>query len=158
MAGSLKTTSLACRREGNTFPMTLKTRYRDASSTAEGEALLGGIAWLQIKSSSGFLRSTTTEIQKIEDLQGQPFPLRPDSRFGFKMTYRSSGEFGGDGKPWSVQLTCAVTNVRVAAVGSLRIPDAAPQVICYSESNATQEINRYFFDQQSGCLLDTGKK
>jgi hypothetical protein len=145
--------AMTCERKGNVFVSTSKTQVNDASSAAEGEMLLGGLVWLGVKSSHGFLRSTTTELSRLEKLEGQPFPLTPGRRFGFTSTYTSSGTYAGK---LTNKMTCAVTDVKVKAVGNLKIPDGAQQVICYTENGILDEIARYYLHEGSGCLVNVG--
>lgn len=148
--------AMSCERKGNVFPSTSKTQLNDASTTTEGEMLLGGLVWLGAHASHGFLRSTTTELTRLEKLEGQPFPLIPGKRFGFTATYSSSGTYAGDGK-FTTRTTCAATDVEVKVVGSFTIPDGVQQVICYAESRIHDEIIRYYLHEQSGCLVNVGK-
>jgi hypothetical protein len=133
--------------------MTSTTQVNDASSTTEGEMLLGGLIFLDVKSSHGFLRSTTTELSRLEKLEGQPFPLAPGKRFGFTSTYSSSGTYAGK---LTNKVTCAATDVNVKAVGNFKIPDGVQQVICYTENGILDEIARYYLHAGSGCLVNVG--
>lgn len=147
--------AITCERKGNLFATTSRTQLNDASTTTEGEMLLGGLIWLDAKASHGFLRSTTTELSRLEKLEGQPFPLTLGKRFGFTSTYSSSGTYAGNGK-LTTTVTCAATDVTVKAVGNFKIPDGVQQVICYSE--ILGKITRYYLHEGSACLVEVGKQ
>jgi hypothetical protein len=149
--------AMTCERKGSLFATTSTTQVSDASTTTEGEMLLGGLIWLDAKASHGFLRSTTTELSRLEKLEGQPFPLTPGKRFGFTSTYSSSGTYAGNGK-FTTKVTCAATDVAVKAAGNFKIPDGVQQVICYSENGILDEITRYYLHEGSACLVNVGQQ
>jgi hypothetical protein len=145
--------AVTCQKQGNLYATTIRTQLRDASSQSEALTLLGGIALLQVDSSHGFLKSTHTEMVRLEQLQGQPFPLAAGKRFGYTAKYSSTGTYAGQS---TQKMACAVTDVRVRSIGNLRLPEAAPQVICLLDLGPHQEISRYYLDEGSGCLLNVG--
>ena len=148
--------AMTCERKGNVFASTTTSQYNNASTTSEGETLLGGLITRYSHASHGFLRSTTTELSRLEKLEGQPFPLTPGKRFGLTATYASSGTYAGSGS-FTVKMTCAVTDLRMKSVAGMQIPDDAPQVICLNRNKVANEITRYYFHEGSGCLVNVGQ-
>ena len=89
-------------------------------------------------------------------LRGEPFPLKPEQRFGFTADYVLSGPYAGSGKE-TMNLDGAVTDKPQKIVGAFKVPDGVQQVVCYGSYGQHKEITRYYLHEKSGCLVNVGK-
>ncbi len=144
-----------CQRNGNLFLSTYTNKFDDNEYTGEGNGLLGGLIWLDAKTSHGWFSSTSSEIATLEKVHGQPFPLTLGKRFGVKYAATEKGTYASAGL-WSSKITCAVTDVKVKAVGQMQIPEAAQQIICLTEGVTLQPVSRWYWHEGSGCLVNAG--
>lgn len=151
--GSFATT---CERNGALFNYTIQTRYSTATSNAEGEMVLGGIAWLAVKTPHNLFSSTTRRMVRLYKLRGEPFPLKPEQRFGFDADYVLTGPYAGSGRETS-SLDCAVTDRPQKTVGAFKVPDGVQQLVCYVRQGQHRELTRYYLHETSGCLVNVGK-
>ena len=145
-----------CERNGSLFSYTIQTRYGSATSNTEGEMLLGGVAWLNAKVPHNLFSTSTRRMARLYGLRGEPFPLKPEQRFGFTADYVLSGPYAGSGKE-TMNLDGAVTDKPQKIVGAFKVPDGVQQVVCYGSYGQHKEITRYYLHEKSGCLVNVGK-
>lgn len=150
------TFATTCERNGALFSYTILTRYSSATSNTEGEMLLGGVAWLHAKIPHNLFSSTTRRMVRLYGLRGEPFPLKPEQRFGFSADYVMTGPYAGSGKE-TMHVDCAVTDRPQKIVGAFKVPDGVQQVVCYANHGQHREIARYYLHERSGCLVNVGK-
>ena len=146
-----------CERNGSLFNYAIQNRYNNAvSPRSEGDMLLGGLAWLDVKTPHNVFSSSTRRMTRLYDLRGEPFPLKPEQRFGFTADYVLTGPNAGSGKE-TMRFDCAVTDKPQKTVGAFKVPENVQQLVCHVKQGAESFITRYYLHESSGCLVNVGK-
>lgn len=133
-----------CQRHNRSFEIKGRSESRLVSAKVEFLSALGGLLPLQARSSTGVFKSDKSEIERLESVSGQPFPLTPGKRWSLNYVVFESGNYHT-----RYTQTCAVNTA--AQASSLGVP-----LLCLKQSSTTpllDRVDRFFWNEASGCLL-----
>lgn len=133
-----------CQRQGRMFQVKGKVESPLVSAKVEFVSALGGLLPLSAKSSRGMFKSDKSEIERLEGVSGQPFPLMPGKRWSMSYVVNENDTY----HTRYVQ-TCAVNGAAPSSAQGVPL-------VCLKQSSTTpllDKVERFFWNEASGCLL-----
>ncbi len=133
--------SWSCSRDTEFFQSESESEYSGGSFTVNNLSVLGDLVSLNTKMSHGVFSqfpSRTVKMNSIENLYGQPFPLKTGARFGWKYTQNDNNDIT------TRTIMCGVLN------------DKSKSIMC--DSSFYGLPSHYSWNEPSGCFMKTYNK